>query len=122
MKKAVAPHHVMVPSEHRSWIPMWTSAEEALERGAWMLKELGIEYVDKSQLSLVRVHFIALGFGHYYLEGTLTANAWWTHWRFASSIPFNHVDVHGDACKVITHLVVVHLTRTAVECLCSMLR
>ena len=85
----------MVTSERRNWVPLFTDAASAVARGPWTFEEFGMEYRDKTDLALLSVEFTALGFGHYYINGTLTT--WdWKHWRFHEALPFEKYNLEGS--------------------------
>eukprot|EP00973_Karenia_brevis_P027789 3829379-Karenia_brevis.AAC.1 len=93
--EALTPEHVMRPSEHRAWVPLWDRGEAAADRVPWMCEELGVPFNGGGDIALVKVRFTALGFGHYYLNGTLTTRDW-KHWRFHGPLPLLRLNHLGE--------------------------
>ena len=93
--KALAPRHVMKVTPKRAWIPLWKDQADAVQRVKTMCEELDIEYTDTTEVAVVKVVFSSLGFGHYYLEGTL--QSWnWSHFRFHGTLPYEEEDELGQ--------------------------
>ena len=78
---SLEPKHVMLASESRAWVPLYTKSEAAVDRVPWMCRELGIPFNGSADVLVVKVEFTALGFGHYHLRDMLTTRDW-KHWRF----------------------------------------
>ena len=89
------PEHIMKVKPERSWIPPWQDQADSVNRVKTMCEELNIEYTDTTEVALVKVVFSSLGFGHYYLTGTL--ETWnWNHWRFHGTLPYEQRNTRGQ--------------------------
>ena len=93
--RALAPRHIMKTTPKRAWIPLLKDQADAVHRVKTMCEELDIEYTDTTEVAVVKVVFSSLGFGHYYLEGTL--QSWnWSNFRFHGTLPYEEKDELGQ--------------------------
>ena len=84
------PELFMKPSNERAWIPMSTSAAEAMVRARRGAEERGeMNLRPKHDFRIVQIDFTALGFGYFYGTSVLTTRDWQTY-RF-----------HGDIATLV---------------------
>ena len=93
--QALAPEHVMKSDENCAWVLLWTEQKDAVDRVPDMYGELGLEFTDSAEVSVVKVTFTCLGFGHYYLMRTLTTRDW-RHWRFHGTLQYVQMNHTGQ--------------------------
>ena len=90
----------MNPTDERAWIPMSTSAEDALNRARWGAVERGETNLDpKLDFRVVQIEFTAHGFGDFHLTNVLTTQDW-KHWRFHGDI----YEVHSETDDILVRL------------------
>ena len=89
-QQMIKPEFFMTPSNTRAWIPMSSSAAEALERARWGAEERGeMNLRPKHDFRIVQIDFTAHGFGYFYGTSVLTTRDWQTY-RF-----------HGDIATLV---------------------
>ena len=85
-QQMIKPDFLMTPSNTRAWIPMSSSAAEALERVRWGAEERGEANLHpKHDFRIVQIDFTALGFGYFYGTSVLTTRDWKSY-RFHGDI------------------------------------
>ena len=85
--RALTPEHIMKVTPKGSWIPLWRDQADALLKVLWCS--------DTTEVAMVKVVFSSLGFGHYYLTGTLQTEDW-KHWRFQGTLPYEKRNALGQ--------------------------
>ena len=87
--------HFMLPSQTRSWIPLFKTKGDAHARAKWGSDELKCTLENTTEdIFIFKVTCTSIGFGTFYLLNQLTTKDW-QHWRFHGDLDENVLSPEG---------------------------